>query len=290
MNTTQDPAQMFGYEVIDQDGEKIGEVDNVWVDDATNELEFIGVKTGWIFGSTHIIPTANAQIGEGSIQVPYPSQQVKDAPSFGADDELSPEDEEQVYAYYGLARSTAPSPSGEAAGYRTTSGTSERDLATTGTTGYQSTAGYGEDTTTNRDYGTEDERSVRLHEEELQVGTRPVEAGQVRLRKVVHTERQEVPVELRREDVEIERVAVSDGDIASDAFEEAEIEVPVMREEAVVGKEVRATGEVRLNKDVETETRTVGGEVRSEEVEIDRDVDPSGVTDTIDKTEHDTRY
>jgi len=283
MNTnSQDPSAVFGYNVVDSAGNNIGTVDNVWVDDATNELEFVGVKTGWLFGKTHIIPCADAQISDGTITVPYAEDQIKDAPSFGADDELSPEDEQGVYSYYGLGRSTAPSPSGLATGDSTTTTTS--DYTTDATTGDYATAGtadYATGTTndyttgTTSDYGT-DNQSVRLHEEELQVGKRQVEAGTVRLRKVVSTEHQEVPVELRREEVEIERVPVSESTTGIDdstAFTNQEIEVPVMREEAVVGKTVNTTGEVRLNKNVTTQTQTVGGDVRSEDVDIDRDVD-----------------
>ena len=54
-----------------------------------------------------------------------------------------------------------------------------------------------------------------------------------------------------------------------DAFQEEEIEVPVMREEAVVAKEAHVTGQVNLNKNVETETETVGGDVRQEDVVVD---------------------
>ena len=87
MNNSQDPAQLFGYDVTDASGNKIGKVDNVWVDDATNELEFVGVKTGWLMGKTHVIPVANAQISNGSIQVPFDEDQIKNAPSFSGDDE-----------------------------------------------------------------------------------------------------------------------------------------------------------------------------------------------------------
>jgi stress response protein YsnF len=50
------------------------------------------------------------------------------------------------------------------------------------------------------------------------------------------------------------------------AFQEQEIDVPLTREEAVVGKESRATEQVRLNKTVSTETENVGGDVRREDV------------------------
>jgi uncharacterized protein (TIGR02271 family) len=278
----QDASSVFGYNVVDSAGNNIGSVDNVWVDDATNELEFVGVKTGWLFGKTHVIPCADAQFSDNTITVPYAQDQIKDAPSFGADDELSPDDEQGIYSYYGLDRSTAPSPSGLPMGGTTdtmgtdTIGTDTMATDSTDTSGYTSDAATTD--TTNYGTGAVDNQSVRLHEEELQVGKREVQAGEVRLRKVVSTQHQEVPVELRREEVEIERVPVSDASGIDDstAFTEQEIEVPVMREEAVVGKQVRTTGEVRLNKNVQTETETVGGDVRSEDVDVDNGVDTTG--------------
>jgi sporulation protein YlmC with PRC-barrel domain len=104
------PDQIFGYDVYDGDGNNIGSVDNVWVDDATSDLEFIGVKTGWIFGKTHVIPTTEAQIEEGRITVPYLESQIKDAPTFPADHELSPTEENDVYNYYGMEQSVVRSP------------------------------------------------------------------------------------------------------------------------------------------------------------------------------------
>lgn len=112
---------------------------------------------------------------------------------------------------------------------------------------------------------------LRLTEEEeqLQVGKRQVEAGQVHLHTTVHTEHQEVPVELAEDNVEVERVDVADGAVAPDAFQEREIDVPLQREEAVVGKSTRATEEIRINKNVDVEQRTVGADVRRSEVQVD---------------------
>jgi uncharacterized protein (TIGR02271 family) len=258
---TQAPDELYGYEVIDSDGTKLGSVDGVWVDDASDALEFIGVKTGWLLGKTHLIPAEQAQIHDGQIQVPYPQSQIKDAPSFGTDDELSPDDEEQIYTYYGLDRSTAPSPTGLGTG----SGTRESDTTDTTAIGYTGTM----DAT---DTDTE-QVNVPLSEEQLQVGKREVEAGQARIRKVVRTEPVEEQVELRQEEIDIERVPVSEGTVPDDAFQEQAIDVPVMREEPVVQKQAQVTGQVNVNKEVETETRTVGDQVRKEEVEIDRDTD-----------------
>ena len=272
---TQDPAQMFGAEIMDSHGHKIGTVDNVWVDDATSALEFVGVKMGFLMGKTHIIPTADAQIADGTITVPYEHDLIKDAPSYGGDEELSNEQEQQVYSYYGIQRSDAASPTGLAGGTTDTyqTGTTDREYDTTRTDR--------DVDTTRSDRGTtgfaaqDDQAGVVLSEEQLQVGKREVESGRVRLRKVVRTEHQEVPVELRREEVTIERVSADNTGVPDDAFSDQEIEVPVMREEAVVGKEARVTGEVRLNKQATTETENVGGEVRREDVEIE------GADDTV---------
>lgn len=262
-NGTTAPENLFGTEIMDSAGDKVGKVDGVWVDDATDELEFVGVKLGFIVGKTHLIPMANGQVADGTITVPYSKDQIKDAPNFGTDDELSPENEDEIYSYYGIDRSTAGSPTGlptgEDRGVRTDTATTDYAASRTRDTGY--------DGDTSRD------QSVTLHEEELQVGKREVEAGRVRVRKVVRTEHQEVPVELRREEVEIERVPATGNVVGGTAFGEQEIDVPVMREEAVVEKETHATEQVRLNKTAQTETETVGGDVRREDVEIDQDTE-----------------
>lgn len=255
MTTGTDPARLFGYDVVDSTGGKIGTVDNVWVDDATGKLEFLGVKTGWLFGKSHVVPAEQAQIGGGQVSVPYPESQIKDAPSFPFDAQLTPDDETQIYSYYGMQRSTAPSPTG---------------LGTGGT----QAAG----TTPPTDAG--DQQRVKLSEEELQVGKREVAAGQVRLRKVVKTERQEVPVDLRREEIQIERTPATGADVPSDAFQEKEVSVTATREEPVVAKEAHVTGEVQVGKTTETETRPVGGEVHKEDVEVEKETD----TDVIDRT------
>jgi uncharacterized protein (TIGR02271 family) len=117
------------------------------------------------------------------------------------------------------------------------------------------------------------EVNIILHEERLAVGKREVEAGQVHARKVVHTEQVSVPVELRREDVVIERVPASEvraGD-PSDAFAEKSVEVVLHADEAVVSKEAHVTGAVRLSKAAQVETHVVTDTVQKEDVEVTRE-------------------
>jgi uncharacterized protein (TIGR02271 family) len=250
MNTGTQTEQLFGYDVTDTQGNTIGSVDGVWVDDATNRPEFIAVKTGMLFGKNHLMPVEQAQIDQASqtIQVPYSEDQIKGGPSFGTTDNLSPDDEQQIYSYYGMQRSTATSPTGYAAG------------------GGPSTTGTG----TRITEGTQD---MTLSEEELQVGKRQEEAGRARLRKIVRTEHEEVPVELRHEEVSIERTPATGEQAPDTAFQEREIDVPVMREEPVVAKEAHTREQVRVGKDVQTEQRTVGGDIRREDVEIEEEGD-----------------
>jgi uncharacterized protein (TIGR02271 family) len=255
-NTTQAPEQLFGYDVLDSSSKKIGTVDNVWVDEATRQLEFLGVQTGWLgLGRNHMVPAANAQVdgGKRTIQAAYGQEQIKGAPSYGSQAELTADDENKVYSYYGLQRSTAPSPTGLPGGTGTATASAD-----TGQAGGVS--------------GQQDVR-VPLTEEQLTVGKRRVEAGRARLRKVVRTEQASEPIELRREELHVERVPASSTEVPGDAFQEREIDVTAMREEPVVSKQPQVTGEVRVGKTAETEKRTVGDEVRKEEVEVDQGVD-----------------
>lgn len=248
-NTTQTMDRLLDYEVVDAEGNKVGPVEHMWVDGATGRPEFLAVKSGSFLGSTHIVPVAGARIDEGrrQMRLPYRDDQIKNAPHFDKDAELSDDDERRVYDYYGLERSTAPSPSGLAAG-----------------------AGMRREAPEMRTSG-QDQQTIPLAEEELEVGKRPVEAGRVRLRKVIRTEHVSQPVELRREEVHVERVPASGEQVPPNAFQEQEIEVPVRREEPVVEKEAHLTGQVRVGKTAETERRTVEGDVRREDVELDRE-------------------
>ncbi len=112
---------------------------------------------------------------------------------------------------------------------------------------------------------------VPVYEENLVVGKREEEQGRVHLRKDVVEEQKTVSVPLQQERVYVDRVAVTDGGAtnATDAFQSRDIEVPVMGEEAVVGKQVHEVEEVRLHKDVVTENQQVSDTVRKERVIVE---------------------
>ena len=119
---------------------------------------------------------------------------------------------------------------------------------------------------------------VPVREEELVVGKQVEEQGRVHVHKDVVSEQQTVSVPLQHERVTVEHVAYSGGSAPSaDAFVERDIDVPVMGEQAVVGKQVTGVEEVVIHKDVATEQQRVTDSVRKERVIVDG-VDQTGQT------------
>jgi len=122
----------------------------------------------------------------------------------------------------------------------------------------------------------QNDREVRVPvaEERLNVEKRAGQIGEVDIHKQVVQERVNVPVELTREEVRVERRDVADRPLRpgeNAAFREETIRVPVRGEEAIVNKEAVVTGEVVINKQQQTERRNVSDTVRKERVEVDKD-------------------
>ena len=123
---------------------------------------------------------------------------------------------------------------------------------------------------TDRTTEREDELSVQRTEEELRAGTREREAGEVGVRKTVRTDREQIEVPTRREEVSVERVPV-EGEASEAEIGDEEIRVPLTEEEVVTEKRPVAKEEVRVRKDVVEDTEVVEEDVRREEVDIDDD-------------------
>ncbi len=121
---------------------------------------------------------------------------------------------------------------------------------------------------TDRTTEREDELRVQRTEEELRAGTREREAGEVSVRKTVRTDREQIEVPTRHEEVTVERVPV-EGEATEAEIGEDEVSIPVTEEEVVVEKRPVAKEEVRIRKDVVEDTEVVEEDVRREEVEID---------------------
>jgi len=115
----------------------------------------------------------------------------------------------------------------------------------------------------------EDAGVIPVTEEQLQVGTRAVDRGRVRVRSFVTERPVEQQVGLQEERVRVERRPVDRPVSDSDsAFREREIEAVERGEEAVVSKQARVTEEIELHKDRSTRTETVRDTVRKQDVEV----------------------
>ena len=112
------------------------------------------------------------------------------------------------------------------------------------------------------------ELRVQRTEEELAAGTREREAGEVRVRKNVRTDRESVAVPTRHEEVSVERVPLS-GEASEAEIGHDEVLVPVTEEEVVVSKRPVVKEEVRIRKDVVEDTQIVEEDVRREEIDVE---------------------
>jgi uncharacterized protein (TIGR02271 family) len=261
MLNTQDITSLRGSDVLDRDGDKIGKLDEVYLDDETGRPEF-GLVSGGLFGGSHFVPLAQASLEGGALRVPYEKGLVKDAPGVSADEHLSQQQEAELYAHYGLSYGESRSDSGLPEGGR---GRTD-DIVSA------DTRAVGRDTS-----GPTTDQAMTRSEEELRVGTQRREAGRARLRKWVTTETVSETVPVQREEVRVEREAITDANIdnamAGPEISEEEHEITLMEEQPVVEKRAVPKERVRLDKQTITDQEQVSGEVRKEHIDVDGDDD-----------------
>jgi uncharacterized protein (TIGR02271 family) len=240
-----------GRTMLDRDGNRIGSIEAIYLDDQTGQPEWALVNTG-LFGITSsFVPLAQAtQTGE-EVRVPYDKQLVKDAPRVDPDQHLSEAEERQLWRHYGLDydRTTRRRATGRGLVGRDTSGPTTDDAMT---------------------------RS----EEELRVGTTQRERGRVRLRKYVTTEQVQQTVPVRRERMRVEREPITDANLGAATsgpeISGEEHEVILREEEPVVEKRVVPRERVRLDKDTVTDEERVAEEVRKEQIDVQNEDQTGG--------------
>ncbi len=103
MATHENLAQWHGTMLVDRDGEKIGKLEDVYVDVETDEPQFGTVKEGVIGRHLTFVPLGGISIGPDDLQVQVLKDQVKAAPNIEPHgDELTQEDESALYHHYQL--------------------------------------------------------------------------------------------------------------------------------------------------------------------------------------------
>src|SRR3712207_898463 len=136
-------SRVIGQDVYDSDGDKIGSASEVYLDDETGQPEWVTVKTGLFGTKESFVPIRDADLTDNGLRVPVSKEQVKGAPKVDTDGHLSPEEEQELYRYYGLGASGTQTTT-ETTGMATT-GMATTDTTTTGmaTTGRADTDGDG---------------------------------------------------------------------------------------------------------------------------------------------------
>jgi len=243
-----------GWDVLASNGTDIGDVDDLLVDLQAEKARYLIVHL-----NDHVpdaddrevaIPLGAAQLDERDDKVRLPGltpQQLAGFPEYRRD-QFSRRTENTIRQRMGSAASQA-----------------------TGADFY-SDALFDE----NRFYGARrpggpQEQRIPLAEEELAVGKRTVQAGEVDIRKTVETEHVEREVPVMREEVDVERRPISAERGAQPAdIGEQEIRVPMMEEEVVVEKRPVVKEELVVKKRAVEGKQDVEADVRKERVDIDK--------------------
>ncbi|MCP1387617.1 PRC and DUF2382 domain-containing protein [Corynebacterium sp. TA-R-1] len=276
-NRIEDLANATAYDV---NGDKVGGVKDVYVNDTTGQPDFVSVNHGLFGGGDSIVPLRGHTLRDGELHLAFPKERIEDAPDLDENGHLTTEDQEAFYRHYGLTETQdvttyqtgaefgAPAAAGAAgAGAAAGYAAGEREYAETDVDADR--RDFVE--TERRDAVATDNDTIIRSEEQLNVGTERVESGQVRLRKYVVSETETVEVPVEREEVRVVREPITDADRANfdGQIGEAEASVTLHEDRVTVSKESVPVEKVSLEKETVRDTERVSEEVRKERFETD---------------------
>ncbi|WP_420174939.1 PRC and DUF2382 domain-containing protein [Luteococcus sp. OSA5] len=267
---TYDYDRYYGV-VVDSEGNKVGDVGQVYLDDATGRPEWVTVRTGLFGMKETFVPLRGENVANGEIHVPYTKDQIKGAPSIDPEGHITEAEEAELYRYYSIEQDLSAYQNRDE---RTDRVDVDRTQAAAAGTAAAGTADVKRDRAdVDRDANLADGDIVR-HEERLNVGKEQVETGRVHIRKHVVNEQQSVQVPVSREELRVERTPIADGErVAGGRLEEGDTEVVLHEERPVVSKETVGVEKVSVGKETVTDNQTVTENVAKERIEVEGDVD-----------------
>jgi uncharacterized protein (TIGR02271 family) len=279
MLDAQDARSIMGATAYGSDGDKIGKVGQVFLDDQSGRPEFVTVNTGLFGTSETFIPVAGASFSGDRLELPYTKDKVKGAPNVDVDSgHLDEAEEQRLYEYYGMGYDTSGTTYADT---DRTAGFSGTETTTTGVGTGVASEGY--DTS-----GPTTDNAMTRSEEQVRVGTQRREAGRARLRKWIETDTETHTVPVTREEAVVEREPITDANIGNATsgpeLSEEEHEVVLTDETPVVQKDVTPVERVRLGTQAVTEEETVTTDVAKERIEVDGDTATTrGTTGNTDR-------
>ncbi len=251
-----DVNEVDGSTIYDRQGEKVGTVDDLYVDDATGRPEWLLIDTGFL-GRDALVPYRGLRRVQDGFQVAFEKDVIKSAPDVDRDsEELSEEDERDLYGYYGI-------PFGEQQSQTVLPEGGEAAAGAESTYAEQPGGEHRPDEAMTRSEEVLDVDKVR----------RPSELVRLRKRIVTEDVQQTVPVE--REELVVEREPITDENreraLQGPELSEGEHELVLEREDVVTEKHVEPRERIRLDKETTTEQQHVDEELRKEEIDVERE-------------------
>ena len=293
---------LFNATAYDKNGEKLGDVNEVFVDDQSGQPTFVEVNHGLFGMNSSLVPLRGHDFSGDDLKLGFSKDRIKDAPDFDSDKPLTPETQSDIFKHYGLDNAR------DVTDYKDSNLDSKRDVQAGADKEHNLTAGAGAagagvagagvagahadekkaDTHTTDAAATErkagvadDAAAARTNndgelirsEEQLNVNKERVATGEARLRKYVVTDTESVEVPVEREEVRVERTPINaedaknyNGAISGDS-EEASV---TLHEERVnVNKETVPVEKINLKKDTVRDTETHTEELRKEQIDTD---------------------
>lgn len=248
--------------VYDRNDEKVGKVEQVYIDNASDLPTWVSVRTGF-FGTSHsLVPLANATHSKDHLNVAVSKDRIKAAPHLDSAEGIDSKQTDELLKHYGLTSATsgwqgygkhaaAPAPAGKSTHGAPTAPGKQRAETTA-----DSAATHADST------------SIVRSEERLSVGTERVSAGTARLRKYVVTDQQTVNVPVSHEEVRVVREPVH-GEHKGAKIGDDSAEVVLHEDRVHVSKDTVPVERVGLAVNEVTKDHAVAENVRKERIEAD---------------------
>jgi len=213
---------MIGKNAVDANGDKVGKIGQIYLDDSTGEPQWVTVSTGMFGTKESFAPLYNSRAEGDGLVLAVSKAMVKDAPNVENDGHLEESEVQALYDYYsgylGTEGAVGQGYQGGYAGEGTVGEGAVGGYAGEGTVG-QGTVGGREDLTgdagvVGRDTsGPTTDDAMTRSEEQVRVGTQRVEAGRARLRKYIVTENVTQTVPVSHEEVRLEREPITEANV-----------------------------------------------------------------------------
>lgn len=264
-----------GWDVKDGQGNKLGDVDDLIFDEGSLKVRYLILDLDdnddlGLEDRKVLIPIGMAQLDEEDDDVILPNittEHLRSLPDYDKDN-LTSDFETQTYST--IAAGTAVT--GIGADFYNNEHFNEDNLYRNRRRNREDENLKDENMSTDKLQNQENETTIPIIEENLEVGKREVEHGGIRIRSRVVETPVEENIRLREEHVTVERENVDRPATERDFTnaDEREIEARERAEIPVVNKEARVVEEIKLKKDVTERDETVNDTVRKTEVDVDK--------------------